>query len=236
MLKILNESLPVSFGKKVFYDDQTKMPVMSKKESINDINKKAVDLLNVRLNESIETTINRCVEEYGLREPLNWALADIVKYLAVLIKKKRPSSRKIKVSATMAFSIGKIWKDSKHFQYVVNSSDVPSNMAELTIHMLGIMEKINTKKGRWTTANIEEYSYPCICSINKNTLFSFIEDEKKDLSLRVNDNNIIKETIMTILIIESLIINHVDAIEKYYINAAKNISKIYDDLKVYFRG
>lgn len=241
LLKIVGLSIPITFGKKikVYYDDdKNKIPTVTKKESVSEKQKKALEILDSRLDNNIDTIVKRAVIEYKLHAPLIWVLGDIVKFLAVVNKKKKPNTRKIKISPDMAVLIEKIWRGKNYFQYVINTDDVPSNMIDLMIHMLELIQKNNPPRGKWVEPILDIIKYPCFCKINKSQLEVMIDNEKKDLVKRVSSLNpldAIKEKILTILTIENLLVDHIDSIEKYYVVLAKNMSKIYDSLKVFFK-
>jgi hypothetical protein len=137
LLKIVNLKLPLTFGKKLeFYDDDKKdMPVKSEQKSSSEKHAKAMGVLNNRLGESIDTNVKRLVTEYNLRAPLFWVLGDIVRFLAVINKRKKPNAKKIKISPEMAALMEKVWQNKSFFKYVVNSDDVPNNMMELILYM-----------------------------------------------------------------------------------------------------
>lgn len=241
LLKILGLSLPITFNNKVFYDDDKKdMPTNSEKKSESEIHKKAIGVLKERLDNSIDIIVKRLVEEYNLRAPLFWVLSDIVKFLAIVNKRKKENARKIKISPSMAAIIEKIWKGKSYFRYVVNTDEVPNNMIELMLHMLEIIEKNKPPKGLWKEPQVDVVKYPCFCKISKVQLEAMINDEKKELKQRIKLRNatgieVVQEYILTILTIENLLTSHVDNIEKYYIELAKNMSKIFKSLRVFFK-
>ena len=238
LLKIVNLKLPLTFGKKLTYydDDKENMPTKSEKKSNIEKHEKAVEVLNERLDESIDKIINRLLTEYNLRAPLFWVLGDIVRYLALVNKKKKPNMRKIKISPEMSVIIENIWRGKSYFQYVVNSDDVPKNLMELMIYMLEAIGKNKPPKGVWIEPKLENVKYPRWCSISKDEIVKKIEAEKEKIKQTTGIDGIdkIKEYVFTILTIENLLIDHVDKLEKYYIHIAKNMSNIFDSLKKFF--
>lgn len=242
LLKIVGLKLPLTFGKKlVFYDDDKKdMPVKSEKKSSSEKHAKSVKVLKDRLDESIDAIVNRLVTEYNLRAPLMWVLGDIVRFLAVVNKRKKSNARKIKISPKMAVLVEKLWRGDSFFKYVVNSDEVPNNMMDLMVFMLETIEKNRPPKGRWVEPQLEIIKYPCWCSISKKEIASKIEDEKKKLKKKIKaggikDMDILKEYVFTILNIENLLVDHVDNTEKYFVHLAKNMSKIFNSLKKFFK-
>jgi hypothetical protein len=243
LLKIVNLKLPLTFGKKLkFYDDDKKdMPVKSEKKSSYEKHAKAMEVLKNRLDESIDVIVNRLVTEYNLRAPLFWVLGDIVRFLAVVNKRKKPNARKIKISPEMAVLMEKIWKNKSFFKYVVNSDEVPNNMMELMVYMLETIEKNKPPKGKWVEPRLEMIKHPCWCSISKNKLAEKIAGEKKKLKQKIKEDgdikdiDVLKEYVFTILNIENMLINYVDDTEKYFVHLAKNMSKIFSSLKKFFK-
>jgi hypothetical protein len=243
LLKIVSLKLPLTFGKKLeFYDDDKKdMPVKSEKKSSSEKHAKAMEVLNNRLDESIDVIVKRLVTEYNLRGPLFWVLGDIVRFLAVVNRRKKPNAKKIKISPEMAALMEKIWQNKSFFKYVVNSDEVPNNMMELMMYMLDTIEKNKPPRGRWVEPRLEMIKYPCWCSISKNKLAAKIEDEKKKLKQKIKDSkdikdmDVLKEYVFTVLNIENLLINYVNDMEKYFVHLAKNMSKIFNSLKKFFK-
>jgi hypothetical protein len=240
LLKIVQLKLPLTFGKKLtFYDDDKKsMPVKSESENNGDIYDKAIGVLNMRLDDSIDVIIKRLIIEYNLRAPLFWVLGDTVKFLAIVYKKKKPTGKKIKISPQMAELVEKIWKNNNYFQYVINSDDIPNNMMELMLYMLETIGKNKPSPGNWKEPVLEIVKYPCWCSISKKKMGELIDDEKKKLRHKIKDMRgieIIREYVFTILTIENILIDRVDKLEQYFINLAKNIRKIFISLRNFFK-
>lgn len=225
LLKIIGLSIPISFNREVYFDDNSKkIPQKSKKQSDSEIHEKAIQILEKRLREQPHITVKRLVNEYNLRAPLFWVLSDIVKYLILLNKKKNPNARKTKISPNMAVIIEKIWGQKNYFQYVVNSDDVPNNMIDLMVH---ILKKIKHPKGEWKEPKLIKHTYPSI----SDQVRKRIENEQK----KTGKNNDVKDFVLSVITIENILIDHIDAIEKYYIIVAKNMKIIFDGLKIFYK-
>ena len=240
LLKIINLKLPLTFGKKLtFYDDEKSIPLKSKRDSSEDIYIKAIEVLDKRLHMPVNKLVDTLITEYNLMAPLSLVLGDVVKFLAVINKKKNPDSKKIKISPEMAVMVENMWRPDVYFQYMVNSDSIPNNMIKLAIRMLDIVKKNNPPQGVWVEPNLEIVEYPCLCTLKKTKVSNMINDEKKKLDVKIKKNknlDNIKEYISTILTIENIIINHVNDIEKYFIIAAENMNKILASLKKFFRS
>lgn len=243
LLKIVGLKLPLTFGKQLeFYNDDKKdMPVKSEKKSSSEKHAKAIGVLNTRLDSSIDVIVKRLIIEYNLRTPFFWVLGSIIRFLAVVNKRKKPNAKKIKISPNMAALMEDIWKNKSFFKYVVNSDEVPNNMMELMMYMLDTIEKNKPPKGRWVDPQLEMIKYPHLCPVSKNKLVVMIDNEKKKLKQKIknnkdmNDMDIVKEYVFTVLNIENLLIDHVDDVEKYFVHLAKNMNKIFNSLKKFFK-
>jgi hypothetical protein len=226
---------------KFYNDDKKDMPVKSERKSSYEKHAKAMEVLKNRLDESIDVIVKRLIIEYNLRAPLFWVLGDIVRFLAVVNKRKKPNAKKIKISPEMAELMEKIWQNKSFFRYVVNSDEVPNNMMELVVYMLDTIEKNKPPKGRWIEPRLEIIKHPCWCSISKNKLAANIEDVKKKLKKKIKDADnikdidVLKEYVFTVLNIENMLINYVDDTEKYFVQLAKNMSNIFNSLKKFFK-
>jgi hypothetical protein len=239
LLKIVSLKISLTFNKQLnFYNDDKKpMPVTSEEKNNTVIHGKAIEVLNIRLNETVKDMIERLTSEYNLRAPLVWVLSDIVKFLAIIRTKKKPTAGKIKISPQMAELIEKIWRGDSYFKYVINSDDIPSNMLDLMLYMLEVVEKTKPPMGKWKEPQLETFAYPVIAH-SKIDIEEKIDEEKITLKKKIKGKkgtDVINEYIFTILNIEKLLIDHIDDVEQYYINLARNMSKILDGLKMFFK-
>lgn len=235
LLKIIKLSIPISFNKSVFYNDSRKMPHTTNLKNTNIINKKAVDLLKKYLDYPVTKIIDNLTVEYNLRAPLYWALSDIVKFLAITNKKKRKNARKIKISPEMALTIEGIWNNKSYFRYVIKDDSVPDDLIKLLLHILQSIENTRPPKGVWECKDLSVVKFP---QLNKKEIEKKIKEEKEDLVKRLksckNEIKKIQEYIFSILKIENILLDHMNNIEKYYIEVAKNLNKILKGLKGYF--
>jgi hypothetical protein len=241
LLKIVGLKLPLTFCKQLnFYnDDKNPIPVKTDKE--NELAKydKSIIVLDNRLNDKIDTIIKRLINEYNLRAPLFCILSDIVKFLAIINKKRKPTASKIKISPQMAELIEKIWQGRSYFTYVVNSDNVPNDMMSLMLYMLETIEKNKQPMGKWIEPTLDIVKYPKIQQSHTiSDINLMIDEEKEKLKQKIKNKNgieVINEYIFTILTVENILIDHVDNIEHYFIQIARNMDKIFDSLKIFFK-
>jgi hypothetical protein len=258
LLKIINVSIPVTFNKDVYYDTcEKKMPKANKKKSVIAIQGKAMELLDNRLDDSIDAIVDRAVGEYNLRAPLFWVLADIIKYLAYVNKKLNPSARKLKLSPEMALIVERVWGSKNYFKYTIETDSVPNNAMALIAELMDTIEKNKPPQGMWAPPQLNEIKYPCYCPpkdpkdepyfLSKDAIKGRIEGMKAELRAKLakvlrgeistkKQRKAIIEYIKTILAIEHTLIEYVYKVELYYVEMAKNMTKLLDSLKVFFQS
>jgi hypothetical protein len=206
--------------------------------------RKAMLVLNERLNEDMKTSVERLTSEYNLRAPFFWVLADVIRFLAVVIKRKKVNMRKIKISPELALVMEKVWRRGSYFKYVITGDDVPDNMVVLMHKMLDLLGKSRIPKGKWKEPVLIEVKHPCFCTIAKQKIVDLIAQQRADLKTTIKNNggvfkmeplDVVREYIMTILTIENIISHHIEDIEKYYVSLAKNMNQILASLKVFLK-
>ena len=232
LLKIVGMTLPVTFNRKVYYDDDPTKPAKQSK----DINEKYINMLLERINEPTITTIRRIVDESNIRAPLFWALSDLIKYLAVKIKQDKGA--KVKISPEVSAIIDIMWDNKKHhFDYAVNSDKVSNSTIDLAVHMLDIIkEKHGALKSSWATPTL--IKYPSLK--DDNGIRAALDEKKKSFPMAKSGDakcgvDEISEHVLAILEIEKILSNHIERVEQYYIAAAKNIIMMHDQLKKFFK-
>jgi hypothetical protein len=235
LIKIVNLKLPLTFDRRMdYFDTEDEVPhSKTPEESSAIIHKKIISVLTERLNESTNSLIKRLITEYKLCTPLFWVLGDIIKFLSTVYKKK--SSKKIKISPEMSTLVEKIWR-TNDYSYVVNSSDAPSNLVELMIHMMQLIDKPNIS-GLWVEPQLTHIKYPCWCSILKqNAIKSIVLEKSKllDTTAKMSGDELVKAYIFTLLNIENIVIEHINDIEQYFVQTAQNMSAILNSLKTFF--
>jgi hypothetical protein len=228
LLNIIGTSIPISFNTKVFYDDSKATPpgTVDTKGSKADVFKsKTIKMLKKRREQSAKKVCAHLMNEYNIRAPLFWVLMDMIKYMAVKLRKKNPKMRKIKISPNMAEIMDDVWKGSKHFQYHVNSSDIPKDTMALMLHMLGLMRRVKKSRGKWREPDLVSLEVPVM---SPETVAEI--DKLKKVSV-----GSVEEYVLSILKIEAALGDHIDALEKYFIAVAKNMNLILVSVKAFFK-
>ena len=233
LLKIVDLKIPLNFNRKKFYDDSNiNLPCKSETDADIDLHKKAILVLQNRLNEPLSSTIKRLTESYDLQHPLFWAMSQFVRYLAFAHKKHKKNKQRIKITHDLTLLVEQIWHGNNYFKYVINKPDAPSNIKELIFDGL---EKVRAL-GKWKEPTLKPVQFPHLDEQAKKSLQDKILQEKEKLqkkkALKPIDET--REYVFTILSIEMLLIDHLEKIEEYYIVQAENISSILKSVKDYF--
>jgi hypothetical protein len=220
MLKILNIAVPISFNRKVYYDDSQDRPA----PDTEDYHRKASSVLDDRFKESISAMVKRLIDEYALRTPLIFMLSHIIKYLVVKEKQQNPNDGKIKIAPNMSKVIEALWKEQHYFEYIVNDKDVPTNLIDLMLHLLDLMK--SKKTGTWATPQLTDATYPQLSDDVEKKIKELMSDPPLDIHGKV----------YTLLMVEMELNDHMDSIEKYFITVAKNFGIILESLRIYIRS
>lgn len=246
LLKIVDLSIPVTFNKKVFYDDgeETKRgkddkgckepSKISKKMTSEETCQKALQVLKESLMRPVEEVVDKSINDYNLRSPLFWILSDTVKYLSMVIRRRKPNMRKIKISPEMADLVENIWSRKSCIKYVVNDDSIPNNLVDLVIHMLEIMKKNKLPRGKWSDPRLVNPEYPCICTVLQKNVTDKIKEKISEMTDEPTLANV-KKHIMAILFIENLLIEHIFAVEMYYVVMAEDMAKVLSKIKKFFQ-
>jgi hypothetical protein len=214
------------------------LPEKKDKQLDAELNKKALKVLTEKLSESVAKHIKNSVASNNLIAPLYWVLGELIRFLAVVNRKKKPNSKKIKISPSMSVTVENIWNGKGLFKYYAYSDNVPQTLFDLILHMLGIIEKNKPPKGKWKQPYLDKVKYPKLTESFTKNVNSKISAEKKDLKKRVKGKkgiDLVKEYVFSVIKIDKLLSNHVNEIETYYVGVAKNMSKIHNSLKVFFK-
>jgi hypothetical protein len=235
ILKIININIPITFSKKNYYSDGGDMPIKTETEIDSDVHIKRMRALEHRISEDIDDIVHRLELEYNLYSPLLWVISDMLKFTVNVYKNK--CSKKVNVSPEVASYIDKIWKYGPSDKYVEVEHH---NIMDLILDIMELIKKSDDYTNDWTEPVLEDTPYPCWCSISKTDIMVKILEERHNLKLKISTNSytekeIVSEYVFTLLCIENIVIDYVYDLEKYYIGVAKNMSKILDSLRVFFK-
>lgn len=238
LLRIVGLKLPISFNSTIaYFDDGKDMPEKKVKQVTSEINSKAITVLKERIDMAIPAQIKMLVNSNNLIAPLYWVLGEMIRLLAFVNRKKKPDSRRIKISPEMSQTIESIWNGKGFFKYYPYTDDVPQNLFELILHMLDIIEKNRPPKGKWKKPYLGRTRYPTLTDSLKKSMEAKMSREKMDLTKRIKGKkglDLIKEYVLTVIKMEKILSSHVNDIEQYYVRVSKNMSKIHNSLKNFF--
>ena len=84
----------------------------------------------------------------------------------------------------------------------------------------------------------KKITYPVLSKEEKRKILIGINIEKKSLAKKIKSlkkNNILSEYIFTLLKIENILVPHINKIELYYVQLAKNMYKMLISLRRFFK-
>lgn len=221
LIKIVGLSVPLSFNKKVYYDDSPRKRDITSKS----YEKKIIKEVKNKLKETPEHIVNCAVETYDLKRPLIWALGDLLKLIAVFIQKHKPNMRKIKVSPELGTIITHIKKNDKFFKY---DSKTGTNIIDVIGTTLDTLGKSRIPQGIWNQPSLINPTFP---KMDKNIKI-LIDKEKSKLG----KSSTLREILLTILNIEKILIEHINALENFYVFLANDIKNIEKSLRYFLKN
>jgi hypothetical protein len=221
LLRIIGIKTRISFNRVlVYYDDGT---------TVNDDEKhvsNVMDDIKLRLNESVNDIINRLVAEYDLCNPLISSMVSIIKVLLVEIKKKRPTTKKIKISPELFSIISSVWYCHDRLNFTP-SGNVVCGMSDLIVYLMNMASKY-TKNGNWIEPAIVQIEYPILAP-------EIIKKTEARLKKLKSKKTTIDKYVMGLLEVENGLIDYIENIEHYYITVSNNNNLVQTSLKRFFR-
>ena len=222
LIKIVGLAVPLSFSRKVYYDDSKQQPPQ-RSIYTKEYKKKALDMAKKKLDQPIASIIKSAIVTYNLKQPLDWALGDLLKLLAISIKKHKPNMRKIKVSPGLGTIITQIKKNEKYFKYNVNTN---SGITELIGTTLETLKKSRIPQSMWKPPRLSKPIYP--------ELDEGIQAEV-DAIRNLDRGAGLRDYLKAILDIENALMEHINEIEQFYVCLAGDIKKIEESLKKFLK-
>ena len=220
LAKIAGLVVPLSFNKKIYYDDSKHKP-RQRDAASREYEKKILREVKKKLGQSPKDIINNSVKIYDIKRPFIWALGDLLKLIATFIKKHKPNMRKIKVSPNIGTVITQIKKNDKFFKY---DHKTGSNIIEVIGETLDTLGKSRIPQGMWRPPRLINPIYP---KLDNARMQKLIAAEKSKLSTR----STLRERLLVILNVERILIDHINEIEQFYVSLAGDINKIAKSLK-----
>jgi hypothetical protein len=214
MLAIINMARPVVFGN-IEYDDGKTDKLKHGPKTIEP-DAALISALTERLQLSAENVVNRLAREYKLTEPVYWALTDLIQLLLRRIKNRRENMRSIKVNGDIGGILDRVRNGETYFKIATDRKDWPSNITGVVQELLDILRRDRESQGMWNEPDIKYPEWPKICSKNIDAMAQI---SKKTYTS-------IKQYVEAIILREHVMIEHMDAIEMYYIKTARDI-KLY---------
>ena len=226
LLKIIGLKLPIMLDNDILYYNDEKVPVLNKDEINNKINIRSIALLKERIKFDSNTVIEKLIQEYELRDIFYSIIYDIIRCLAYVHKKNKPSSYRIKINAALASELSNKFRDSYYFTYSINSKI--NNVKSLLNYMIDIVCELDTVDKKIDDPCITNIEYPLFTKTEEYEKMKISEIEK--LSKITDIEELIKAYTFSILNLENLLTDYLDEIERYYITCSKNMSIILDIL------
>ena len=163
----------------------------------------------------------------------------MIKFLVAVYYRDRPNAKRIKISPDVASVVERLWRGHNRFKYVTNNDNAPQTIFGLIMHLLNLIEKNKPTAGGWTV-KVDIIEYPQVAPDERKAIFKKMNALLAELKATVtkddtlSQNQILCHYVHTALSIEYLLIDIIDRVENYYVQVAKNMSVILNELKLYF--
>lgn len=230
LLQIIGLSVPITFDTRVYYDEQ------GSKEYDNhdrkDNSEKIITMLSTRLNLGFKSLMQLKIQEYELKEVAEVAMAELIAFLARYVKRKHPSTnmRKIKISYSVAKLLDDITIGKSLFTIIAigDTTELPSNLSEVVLHMLNLVLKTKPKRGSWPVdLDLKQSAYP---KLSKD-IIKDVEKIRRDVVNSDNSKKNINQLVYAILMVDHALLPHLVEIEQYFADIAYDVQKIHKSLQ-----
>ena len=233
LLAAIGMSRPVSFGN-VEYDDGSNSHMNGVPEDNPASNEVLMSALHERLSRSIDDTIEGLIHDYRLREPLYLAFTELIQMLLRHIKTKRPRMKAIKVDGDVGDILDRVRRGDSYFKIATNKKQAlaPKHMQGVVKELLAILQRERTPMGEWKKPKIKISKWPTLEPKIMNKL------TKMSASIKAKSARptTVRKYVEAIVLRENELTEHMNAIENYYIQSAKNITSFKAALNAFLRG
>lgn len=223
LLAIINMARPVVFGH-IEYDDG-KTAKLKKGPRMDEPDEALKQMLQKRLNKSAADVVTDLVHEYKLREPVRWALTDLIQLLLKHIKNKRPRMRAIKVNGDIGEILDRVRNGDDYFKVATDHKDWPDSLAGVVQELLEILKKERTPSGMWKEPELKTPEWPKMCEKNKAAMDAVTKKKYKT----------VRDYVEAIVMREHILINHMDAVEMYYVESAEDVKAYTKELASFLK-
>jgi hypothetical protein len=223
LLAIIHMARPVVFGNLQYNNGKTGNiragPMMGEPEAA------LLESLRTRLNRSAENVVKALAHEYKLVEPMYWAFTDLIQLLLRYIKNKRPNMRSIKVDGDIGGILDRVRNGDTFFKIATDHKDWPVNIVGVVQELLEVLRRERTPNGVWNEPKHNAVAWPELSPDNKKAMDDIANKKYKT----------IRNFVEAIVTREHVLINHMDAVEMYYVNTAKEIKKYTTALSIFLK-
>lgn len=221
LLAVINMSRPVVFGK-IHYDDGDEKKLRAGPH-MDEPDDALMTMLHERLHQKPDDVVINLVHEYKLAEPVYWALTELIQMLLKRIKDKRPNMRAVKINGDIGSILDRVRDGDEYFKVATDHKDWPKNMTAVVRELLDILLRERTPKGIWREPKLLSPQWPEMCYKNVNAMNDIAAKKYKT----------VRQYVEAIVLRDHILMNHMDAVEQYYIDSARDIQE-YNSLLVSF--
>lgn len=219
LLAIINMARPVIFGH-VEYDDGQSLSLKEGKKNDNDNDAAVFNMLRERLNRTPDVVVTELVHEYKLKEPVYWAITNLMQLLLMHIKNRRPRMRAIKIDGDIGEILDRVRSGDNFFKIATDHKDWPASIHAVVQELLEMLIRERMPKGNWREPELRSPTWPELC---KKNIAAMNDVSKQKYST-------VREYVEAIVLRENILMNHMHAVEMYYVHSAADINKYADCL------
>jgi hypothetical protein len=241
LLALIGMGRPIGWGH-VEYDDGAKEKKLARASTDAEPDAAVMTELESRLTMKPAKVTELLAKEYALAEPVAIALVDMIALLAGHMKKHKPDSRPLAINPAAGEVLARLTEGETYFKIVTDRDDVPATLTAIVRELLNKM--VTVKCSRPTTAPME--TAPAI----KRPTWPAIDPEvaaKMDAwpgqpkAARPSDAGpsattppSLRSYVEAIIMREHELVAHMDAVERYYVDTARDLITYTAALQAHF--
>lgn len=231
LLGVIGMARPLTWGK-LEYDDGSVGPKIAKAKGDPDAALMAE--LKARLAMPPSKVAKLLASEFNLAEPVTIALVDMIKLLIGHLKKHKPNSRPVAIDGSAGEILARLEDGADYFKISTNATDakVPSTLSAIARDLLNTMVKIKCDR----PSNTPMDAAPTLKRPSWPDIPSSVLDKMESANVKGEACATVRACVEAIVMREHELIGHMDAIEQYYSDSAKDIISYTGALQQHFEA
>ena len=231
LLAVVGMSTPVSFDRRVYYDDRGAGEYDNRPSP--DIVAKTVAMLKRRLSMGVKALTLHKVDEYLLNRRTLVEMYRLTSFLATTLRRKHKSGavKKIKIGCAISEMVDHVAEADLFVVVAVGGGERSlSTLSEVVMCLVGRLASLRLAEGVWPV----DMGLPPRCfPVMGKTVAAAVEAARR---LGDVDNPSVRLLVHTVLMTEHALLPHLVNVEGYYNDVARDVVRIHGFLERYLGG